>query len=142
MSTTLEGGCLCGALRYQVRGEPITVALCHCSMCRRSAGAPVVAWAMYAREDFAFVEGKPALYSSSPGAERGFCGNCGTQLTFTAEFLPGLVDLTVASLDDASRLPPQMHIWESRRLPWLELVDALPRHPELPPRPEPGASES
>lgn len=135
MPTTLEGGCLCGALRYEVRGEPITVALCHCTKCRRSAGAPVVAWAMFERGAFAFVQGKPAVHRSSPGAERGFCEKCGTQLTFTAEFLPGLVDLTVASLDDAAALPPRMHIWDSSRLPWLECSDALPRHPELPPRP-------
>lgn len=142
MPTTLEGGCLCGALRYEVRGEPVTVALCHCSMCRRSAGAPLVAWAMFERDAFAFTQGKPAVYRSSPGAERGFCGSCGTQLTFRAEFLPGLVDLTVASLDDAAALIPRMHIWESSRLPWLEVSDTLPRHRELPPRPEPLGSET
>jgi hypothetical protein len=64
---------------------------------------------------------------------RGFCGRCGTTLTFTADFLPGLVDVTVASLDDPGSLPPRMHIWERARLPWLVLADDRPRHPELPP---------
>ncbi len=138
MSTSLAGGCLCAALRYEVRGEPITVALCHCSMCRRSAGAPLVAWAMFARDALVFVEGKPAIYRSSPGVERGFCGTCGTQLIFRAEFLPDLVDLTVASLDEPQALAPRMHIWDKSRLPWIAVSDALPRHPELPPRPAPG----
>jgi hypothetical protein len=131
----LEGGCLCGAVRYAVSAEPVAVALCHCSMCRRSAGAPVVAWAMFPIAGFSYVSGKPAVHASSPGVGRAFCGACGTQLAFTAEFLPGLVDVTVASFDDPSALPPQMHIWESRRLPWLATTDRLPRHAELPPQP-------
>ena len=134
MSLSLEGGCLCQSIRYLVREEPVAVALCHCSMCRRSAGAPLVAWAMFPLDGFDFVQGKPAVYASSSGVERAFCGSCGTQLTFTADFLPGLVDVTVASLDDPAVLPPRMHIWESRRLPWLTVADELPRHEELPPQ--------
>ncbi len=134
MSSGLEGGGLCRSIRYVVRGEPIVVALCHCSMCRRSAGAPVVAWAMFPLDRFELVRGEPAVHASSPGVERAFCGRCGTQLTFRADFLSGLVDVTVVSLDDPAALPPRMHIWESRRLPWLTMADALPRHAELPPQ--------
>lgn len=141
MPDCLEGGCLCGALRYEVRGAPQVVVLCHCSTCRRSTGAPVVAWATFDRSAFAVVEGKAESVSSSPGVERGFCGRCGSQITWSAERLPGLIDVTVATLDDPSALPPEMHIWESRRVPWLELADSLPRHAELPPRPEPGAAD-
>lgn len=128
-----EGGCLCGSTRYAVQGEPVTVALCHCSMCRRAGGAPLVAWAMFSLDQLEFVRGKPATYSSSPGVERGFCARCGTPLTFVADFLPGLVDITVGSMDDPSALPPRMHIWDSKRVPWLVVKDDLPRHPELPP---------
>jgi hypothetical protein len=141
MQGRLEGGCLCGALRYELRGDPITVALCHCSICRRSAGAPVVAWAMFDRSAFAFVQGKPAIHSSSAGVERAFCGRCGSGITWSAERLAGLIDVTVATLDDPSALPPEMHIWESRRVSWFELGDVLPRHAELPPRPRDPALE-
>lgn len=134
MSSRRAGGCLCGAVRYAVEGEPIVVALCHCSMCRRSAGAPLVAWAMFAIDGLAIVQGAPAVHASSPGVERAFCGGCGTQLTFTADFLPGLVDVTVASFDDPAALPPHMHIFDKSRLPWLALTDTLPRHAELPPQ--------
>ncbi len=134
MSETYEGGCLCGATRYVATGEPVVVALCHCSMCRRAGGAPAVAWAMFPIGQFTITREKPSLYASSEGVERGFCAKCGTPLTFTAGFLPGLVDVTVGSLDDPTRLPPVMHIWESRRLAWLTLADDWPRHAELPPQ--------
>lgn len=129
-----EGGCLCGAIRYQVRGEPLMVALCHCAMCRRAAGAPAVAWAMFTLTELRFLRAEPARYVSSPGVERGFCGRCGTTLTFTGAMIPGLVDVTLGSLDDPADLPPQMHIWEQSRVPWLALADDLPRHAELPPQ--------
>jgi hypothetical protein len=132
MSKSLAGGCLCGAVRYEARGEPIAVALCHCGSCRRAAGAPVVAWAMFGLESFDYTAGKAAVYASSPGVGRSFCASCGTSLAFTAGYMPGLVDVTVASLDDPEALAPQMHIWESQRLPWIHLGDGLPRHPEDP----------
>ena len=133
MGTSLHGGCLCGATRYRADVAPVAVALCHCSMCRRSAGAPAMAWAMFPLDGFV-VSGPLSTYASSPGVERGFCGRCGTQLTFSAEFLPGLVDVTVGSMDAPEELPPAMHIWESRRLAWLETKDDWPRHAELPPQ--------
>jgi hypothetical protein len=137
MSQKREGGCLCGAVRYSVEGDPVVVALCHCSVCRRSAGAPVVAWAMFPLAGFAYTAGKPAVYASSPGSGRTFCRDCGANVGFTSDNLPGLVDLTVASFDDPATLPPQVHIWDSKRLPWFATSDALPRFAEFPPGPPP-----
>lgn len=130
---TLAGGCQCGAVRYEARGEPVMVALCHCSMCRRAHAAPAVAWIMFQQDQVRFVSGKPKEYASSAEARRGFCAACGTQLSFTASFLPGLVDLTVGSLDHPDRVQPQFHYWDSARLPWVRFADDLPRHPQLPP---------
>ena len=135
MTDTRQGGCLCGATRYEAKGEPVAVALCHCSMCRRAAGAPAVAWAMFPADALSIVRGELSTFASSRGVERGFCGRCGTQLTFSADFLPGLVDVTVGSMDDPASLSPQMHIWESRRVSWLATSDQWPRHAELPPHP-------
>jgi len=134
MAKHFEGGCLCGAVRYRAEGEPVGTAYCHCTICRRAAGAPVVAWAMFPQDGFAYVAGKPAVYESSPGVARAFCGACGTPLVCTGDLLPGLVDITTASLDDPAALPPALHIFESRRLPWLQLTDDLPRHAEFPPQ--------
>jgi hypothetical protein len=129
----LEGGCQCGAVRYRIAGEPVLAALCHCSMCRRANAAPAVAWAMYEQAQVAFLAASPAVYESSPGSRRGFCARCGTQISFTADYIPGLIDITIGSLDQPERVPPSLHYWESRRLPWLQLVDGLPRYPEFPP---------
>jgi hypothetical protein len=92
-----------------------------------------VAWATFAAGSFELTRGEPAIHASSKGVKRGFCAECGTSLTYTAEFLDGFVDVTVASMDDPEALPPQMHIWEKHRLSWLRNDDSLPRHPEFPP---------
>jgi hypothetical protein len=129
----LTGGCQCAAVRYEVQGDPIVVAICHCSMCRRANAAPVVAWAMYSQDQVRFTGKPPAKYDSSEGAQRSFCGTCGTQIGFTADYLPGLVDLTVGSFDQPEALRPALHYWDSRRLPWMKVADGLPRHAEFPP---------
>lgn len=129
----LEGGCQCGAVRYRVMGEPMMAALCHCSMCRRAHAAPAVAWALYEQSQVTFSAGAPSTYASSPEARRGFCAHCGTQICFTADYIPGLIDIAIGSLDDPDRVPPGFHYWDSKRLAWLQLADGLPRHPEFPP---------
>ena len=93
----------------------------------------MVAWAMFARPDLTITKGSPREFESSPGARRHFCGECGTSLFYEADFIPGLIDVAVASLDEPGALPPQMHIWETHRLKWLQTRDALPRFDGLPP---------
>ncbi|MAB98137.1 MAG: hypothetical protein CMK71_08720 [Pseudomonadaceae bacterium] len=129
----LEGGCLCGSLRYTVEGEPLMAAICHCTMCRRAHAAPAVAWALYRQEQVAFTQGQTTLYASSEDAQRGFCATCGTQITFTATFLPGLIDISVGSLDTPQLIEPTLHYWHAEHLAWAEFADALPRYPEFPP---------
>ena len=130
---SLEGGCQCGEVRYRATGSPVMAALCHCSMCRRANAAPTVAWAMFQTSQVEFTRQLPTIYESSPGARRGFCGRCGTQISFAAEYIPGLVDLTIASLDDASQISPTFHYWHSERLPWMHFADRMPRYAEFPP---------
>ncbi|MGE0256017.1 MAG: GFA family protein [Alphaproteobacteria bacterium] len=131
----LTGGCLCGAVRYAVSGPSYLTGFCHCRSCRRASGAPAVVWATYAEGDFAVTEGAPAVFASSPGVARSFCARCGTPLAYRADFLPGLVDVTVGSLDDPAAEPPTMHYWCAERLAWLRFADALPEHPGFPPEP-------
>ncbi len=133
MSIPLEGGCQCGAVRYRATAEPTMVALCHCSMCRRSSGAPMLGWAMFEADRVEFTGERRVEHASSADARRGFCGRCGTGLSFTADYLPGLIDLTLGSFDDPARLPPHFHYWDGERLPWLGIADGLPRHREFPP---------
>ena len=128
-----NGGCQCGAIRYQITGKPIMAAICHCSMCRRANAAPVVAWAMFEQSQVSFTNARPKTYVSSSEAERGFCSTCGTQISFTAEYIPGLIDITVGSLDEPDSITPELHYWHSNHLAWVAFADELPRHPEFPP---------
>ena len=88
---------------------------------------------MYEESQVVFLGKPPTAYASSPGSRRGFCPHCGTQISFTAEYIPGLIDITIGSLDDPGQVPPTLHYWESERLPWVHFADRLPRHPEFPP---------
>ena len=81
-----------------------------------------------------FVQGEAARYASSAEACRHFCARCGSQLAFTADYLPGLIDIAIGSLDRPEAMAPSLHYWESRRLPWLQLHDGLPRYAEFPPQ--------
>jgi hypothetical protein len=128
MKLPAEGGCLCGAVRYRISGEPRSADYCHCRMCRRAGGAPVVARLTVADAAFAWIKGTPAVYRSSAEAERLFCPVCGTQLALRDE--PDHLDVTLASLDDPEALRPLYHIWTSSRVGWFEIADDLARYQE------------
>ncbi|HYE01280.1 MAG TPA: GFA family protein [Alphaproteobacteria bacterium] len=124
------GGCLCGAVRYEVSGEPTSACYCHCRICQRAAGAPVVAWAGFAGGRFRLVSGTPTIFTSSRMAERGFCARCGTTLTFryTTPGCQGEIHIAVASLDEPDEIAPGYHIWTDSRPAWFDTADSLPRH--------------
>lgn len=128
-----EGGCLCGAIRYRINGSIESVAHCHCSMCRRASGAVVLTFVTVPRDRFAFTSDEPAIYKSSSHGRRGFCANCGGQITFTSTQEPASIDVALASLDCAADHPADRHIWTSSRLNWLHLDDHLPAWPEWTP---------
>lgn len=129
MSTTrYVGGCFCGAVTFEAEGAPRHVEVCHCSMCRRSVGAPAVPWATFPRSGLQILEGVPVWHRSSDHARRGFCPACGTALFFESARSPDEVGVTVASLEDAAALAPTQHIWVHDRLPWTRIDDGLPRY--------------
>lgn len=124
----LSGGCGCGAVRYRIDAAPLDVCHCHCRLCQRSSGAPVVTWLTVPRTALSLLAGAPRERRSSDTAVRGFCGDCGTALTFRADADPERVDITVASLDHPELVSPRSHIWTASAMPWLRLDDDLPRH--------------
>lgn len=124
----LAGGCLCGAVRYAVRGVPFNATVCHCVDCRRAAGSPMVAWFTVRPGELAFTTGEPHRFVSSPGVERSFCGRCGTPLTFRHEGLDE-VDVATCSLDDPGAVPPADHTRFAGKVDWVVTGDALPRYP-------------
>lgn len=128
------GGCFCGNIRYRALGEPLGVTHCHCSMCRRTCGAPFVTWVTFIRETFSFTSGVPSRFKSSDQVERSFCNCCGTALTFEETSRPDQVEVTVGSLEQPNDLSPEDHIWTSSRLRWLHMNDGLPEYPQDSPR--------
>jgi hypothetical protein len=124
----VSGGCFCGAVRYAVSGEPLHSTLCHCSDCRRVAGAPAVAWFTMRVDDFRITSGVPRRLQSSGKVERTFCGACGTGLTYQHADLPGEIDVTSGSLDAPEGMAPEDHTFVGSRLRWLRMEDGLPEY--------------
>jgi hypothetical protein len=129
----LMGGCFCGRIRYEADGQPFHMTNCHCTICRRTTGAPFVTWFSVPRSQFRFVLGEPARFRSTRKAMRGFCADCGTQLTFEHEEFADEIDITICSLDDPNALPPEDHTRTSSKLSWIVLADGLPEHAECRP---------
>jgi len=124
---TIEGGCLCGAIRYAAGGEPYHITHCHCEDCRRSAGAAFVTWASFRLENFRVIRGAMRDVAFA-GRLRSFCPECGTTLAFRASPTAQEIDLTVASFDHPELITPADHIWTADQLPCIKLGDGLPRH--------------
>lgn len=130
-----EGQCHCGTIRYQVMGEPLHHALCHCQDCRRHAGAPMVGWAMFPEKAVKFLRGTPKIYQSSEHGRRHFCADCGTGLFYSnATMLPGMIDIQSATLDDPNAMPPGAHIQTAERLTWMRDIGTLPEFERYPPQ--------
>src|SRR5262245_43321451 len=125
----LQGQCFCGFVRYRTDGAPFDATNCHCSICRRTSGAPFVAWFSVPIEQFKFIAGEPARFASSAHVERTFCPRCGTPLTFHSQRTPNEIDITTCSLADPEQVPPRDHTRVSAKLSWIKL-DALPSYPE------------
>jgi len=123
---TLQGGCTCGYVRYEVSGTPSKETICHCSICRRTSGAPLVAWFTVSAQTYRILAGTPAQFESSPETERTFCPRCGSALSYRSRRFPDEVDVTTCSLDEPQLVPPRDHTYVRSRLPWVKLADGLP----------------
>ena len=129
----MKGGCHCGAVRYEVAGEAITHALCHCIDCRRHAGAPMVGWAMFPEQQVNITKGSTKTYKSSEHGRREFCPDCGSGLFYkNAETLPGIIDIQTGTLDDPNQLPARCHIQTAERISWMTEAHKLPEFERYP----------
>lgn len=117
-----SGGCLCGAVRYELRGKATSVTYCHCSMCRRWHGH-AGAYAAVDRADLAIVEpGALRWYASSATVRRGFCAECGSSLFFDDAKDPK-VGFCPGSLDEPTGLRSKAHIFVASKGDYYELAD-------------------
>jgi hypothetical protein len=128
LANDLTGGCLCGAVRYRTSIPKLPPTLCHCVSCRRAAGAHAVGLYTVDQDQMAFTPGQPVYYSSSSKVLRGFCGRCGTALTYWHADWPTDISVTIASLDDPELAAPADHTWMADAPAWDRPADGLPQH--------------
>jgi len=127
-----KGQCHCGAVRYEMPAETIHKALCHCSDCRRHAGAPAVAWGLVSKDQLK-VECETKEYASSEHGRRHFCPSCGTALFYTNDLIfPGQIDVQIATLDDPDAIRPNAQIQVAERIGWMERLGEMPEFQRYP----------
>jgi hypothetical protein len=131
-----DGGCFCGAVRFRFT-DVHDSGYCHCSICRRSSGAALMAFANTSRAAFTVTQGTPRFVSTSAEFERGFCPQCGTVM-FSRSIDPArwdFVSVHLGAVDRAAEIAPAVHICTADRLPWLHVEDTLPRVDDAQPPP-------
>lgn len=127
----IQGGCRCGAIRYRAKAPHNWAGNCHCDDCRRATGGPYTSWFGVSPENIEISGQKITEYESSPGIYRGFCGNCGSPMTFHGEGWDDLA-ITIATLDDPNSITPETHVFLKDRLQWVKynedfrLYDGMP----------------
>jgi hypothetical protein len=128
----LEGGCLCGGVRFAIDGKLGPAGHCHCSQCRRASGAAFASNAPVRTRYFTLRSGAELVreYESSPGKYRAFCCRCGSPLYSRRESEPALRRIRLGTLDGDPERRPLAHFWVSARAPWYEITDSLPQFAE------------
>ncbi len=135
MPGIITGGCLCGVVRFEVRGPFLRAGHCHCSRCRRHSGTAVCTQGRVRQEDFRLLAGAEAVRAFRPedGAVKAFCQHCGSSL-FGGTWPEGPeVSIRLGAIDGDPGIRPEVHTFVDSRAPWDEITDGLPQHPEQKP---------
>ena len=123
-----RGGCLCGAVRYEVEGSPMVVAHCHCVSCQRGSGAGHATGAMFPAEKLRLV-GAVTEYKnkSDKGNEvtRAFCSTCGSPMLGSNSGMVGFVTITLGTLDDLSGFEPKVAVFARNKKPWDRVDESV-----------------
>jgi hypothetical protein len=124
-----KGSCLCGAVKYEIRGNIGAAIYCHCSRCRKATATAFATNASVAAGDFFIIEGASALkaFESSPGVHRHFCSNCGSPVISRRDAMPDVVRLRLGTLDTPMLAPPTAHYFVASKAGWYEIHDDLPQ---------------
>ena len=131
-TTSITGGCLCGAIRYELSEPPIKGVICHCRMCQKSTGSAFMVSAGFSRSALRFTKGEPKLYRSSSIKEKGFCPDCGSllfdrYLVRTGGDSLDIVWVQLGTLDHPEAVSIGSHYGVESQLPWVHFDDGLPR---------------
>lgn len=138
-NTTRKGGCLCGAVRYEVAGAPAMAIQCYCLSCQKLSGAGH-AFSAIVQESAFRVNGatRGFTWTSDSGNKvtTEFCPTCGSPLFGRSSGYPGMMSIRAASLDEPSAFDPQMAVFVKRRQKWDHDMPSLPSFPAMPPPPK------
>jgi hypothetical protein len=122
------GGCQCGAIRFRVEGEMKDASVCHCRMCQKAFGnfyAPLVG---IGDAQLTWTRGEQKQFQSSNVAARGFCGDCGTPLTYVA---PDGISVAIGAFDHPETIIPKLQWGTEAKLPYVDWIAGLPQHGTL-----------
>jgi hypothetical protein len=132
----LNGGCLCGAMRYECSDQPAMSALCYCTDCQHATGGAFSAGFMIPKESFKLLKGQLKSYEvtadSGNKVSRGFCSTCGSPVMNQFTAMPALVEVAAGSLDDAAGFKPAISIFASSAPHWAPLRTDIPKYPKMP----------
>lgn len=124
-SPLLTGGCQCGAVRYALYAAPQDPHICHCRMCQKAFGSYFAPLTAVGLADFAWTRGTPRIFASSAVVERGFCGDCGTPLSF--RYIDSeQIDISLGSLDDPAAVAPAHQYGTESIVPFFTALAGLP----------------
>jgi hypothetical protein len=126
---TGTGQCLCGAVHFHYKGDPLWVGHCHCHSCRRNTGCAVVTFVGYAPEKIVFTTDSRKYFQSSVGVRRGFCPDCGTPVSYESDRYPTEIHLYVSAFDRPDEFEPTHHVYFSEKIRWFDCADDLKRLP-------------
>jgi hypothetical protein len=123
----IEGRCLCGAISYTSDAEPMLTGICHCTDCRRQAGTAFSINVGVPLEALS-VTGTPKVFDTmgtdrGEPAHRSFCGDCGSPIMSILADAPDIAFIKAGTLDDPSWIEPELELWETSRLPWVDRIE-------------------
>ena len=127
---TYEGGCTCGAVRYRMESKPMIVHCCHCTWCQRETGASFALNAMIEADRVTLLQGEPELVAtpSNSGGGQDICRCPKCHIAVWSNY-PGAGDkvnfIRIGTLDEAHRLPPDIHIYTSTKQPWVVIPEGM-----------------
>lgn len=122
------GGCQCGAVRFRVEGTLADASVCHCRMCQKAFGSLYAPLVSVRGAELIWTRGQPKKFQSSNAAQRGFCADCGTPLTYEA---PDGIALAIGAFDDPSGLVPKIQWGVEGKLPFTDEIPGLPARDTL-----------
>jgi hypothetical protein len=128
----IEGGCLCGGVRFAARGALRPIIACHCGQCRKQTGTYVAATASAAADLDVVRDESLAWYSSSEEAERGFCTRCGSGLFWRRKGAE-MISIFAGALEGATGLSIEKHIYVADKPDWYDIHDGKPQDPQWTP---------